>query len=197
MDIESLDDFFSEYSEEVFALLSGIVIIITIIFFIYGVRPLWDPHSLIVLLSLLSFLVCFSAPIFFRLSDMTLVPDVVGWLLGGVSIALFGWVIFHGGYYLREVVLTFQYIVPSGIFGFLSSFPLTKGVFIPLFGEGDLSAFGIESEDEEDFEEEFEETEESEEEGQIERDFEESTGRYEEKDTLDEEKFPEEDNEPW
>ena len=192
MDMESLDDLFSEFSEGIYALVSGIVIIITIIFFIYAVVPLYEHHFLIVLLSFLSFLVCFSAPIFFRLSDITLIPEVVGWLLAGISFALFGWVIFHGGYYLDEGVLSLQYIIPSGLFGFASSLPLTKGVLLPLFGGGELEHF----ETERDIEEDLEGTEESDQEGQIEREFEPNDEKDEE-DTLDEEKYLEEENEPW
>jgi len=194
MDMESLDDILSEFSEGVYALVSGIVIIITIIFFIYAVVPLYEHHSFLVLLSFLSFLVCFSAPIFFRLSEITLIPEVVGWLLAGISIALFGWIIFHGGYYLDEGVFSLQYIVPCGLFGFASSLPLTKGVLLPLFGEGELGTFGTDL----DIEDEFEETEESDYEEQIERDFEENAGRRdEEEEALDEKKFLEEENEPW
>ncbi|MFW5945513.1 MAG: hypothetical protein ACOCSJ_02825 [Candidatus Natronoplasma sp.] len=191
MDLESLDELFSEFSEGIYALMSGISIIITVIFFIYAVIPLYDNYAFIVLLSSLALLVCFGAPIFFQLSEMTLVPDVVGWLLAGISIALFGWVIFHGAYYVD--ILSLQYIIPSGLLGLASSLPLTKGVLLPLFGEGEFEVLETESEVDED----LEELEESDDEGQIERDFEERTGGYEEEDTLDDEKFPEEDNEPW
>ncbi len=191
MDLESLDELFSEFSEGIFALISGISIIITVIFFIYAVLPLYENHAFIVLLSFLALLVCFSAPIFFQLSEITLVPEVLGWLLAGISIALFGWVIFHGGYYVD--VLSLQYIIPSGLLGLASSLPLTKGVLLPLFGGGGLEVLESDSEVDED----LEELEEGDDEGQIERDFDESTDGYEEESTLDEERFPEEEDEPW
>ncbi|MEF8874591.1 MAG: hypothetical protein V5A88_07985, partial [Candidatus Thermoplasmatota archaeon] len=136
MDLEEIDELFSEVSEEILALVSGIAIIITVIFFIYAVAPLYEVYSDIVLFSFLSLLVCFSAPIFFRLPDMSAVPDVVGWMLTGVTIAGFGWIIFHVGYYID--VLGLKLIIPSGLLGFASSLPLTQGVLIPLLGEGRL-----------------------------------------------------------
>ncbi len=186
MDMESLDEILSEFSEGTYALVSGISIIITIIFFIYAVVPLYENHAFLVLLSFLALIVCFFAPIFFRLADITLVPDVVGWLLAGVSIALFGWIIFHAGYYIDT--LSLQYIIPSGLFGFASSLPLTKGVLLPLFGTGDLETLETE--------EDFEETEEDEYEGQIHQDFE-LDNEAEQDENLDEKKYLEKENEPW
>ncbi|MEF8832309.1 MAG: hypothetical protein V5A66_02185 [Candidatus Thermoplasmatota archaeon] len=191
MDMEEIDDLLSEFSEGTFALVSGIAIIITIIFFIYAVVPLYGEHTFIVLLSFLSLLACFCSPIFFRLSKITLAPDVVGWLLAGITIAIFGWLIFHGAYYVD--ILSLQYIIPSGLFGFASSLPLTKGVLLPLFAEGELGTFETDLETEE----EIEDTEESDSEGQLERDFEVPDEESDEEDILDEEKISEEDKEPW
>ncbi len=191
MDLEDLDEIFSEFSEGTLALVSGISIIITIIFFIYAVIPLYENHAFIVLLSFLALVVCFSAPVFFRLADITIVPDVLGWLLAGVSIAIFGWIIFHGGYYVD--VFSLQYIIPSGLFGFASSLPLTKGVLLPLFGEGEFETFKTDEGMGEDFEDMEEETYED----QIERDFEEDTEDKDEKDIFDKEEYQEEENEPW
>jgi len=186
MDLEELDDYLSEFSEGTYALISGISIIITVIFFIYAVVPLYEDYAFIVLLSFLALLVCFCAPIFFRLADITLLPEVLGWLLAGIAIALFGWIIFHAGYYIDT--LSLQYVIPSGLFGFASSLPLTKGVLLPLFGEGELGTFESELEVDE-------ETEGEEYEDQIERGFEDRD--HDEGDTLEADKFPEEENEPW
>ncbi|MBS3816827.1 MAG: hypothetical protein KGY76_04620 [Candidatus Thermoplasmatota archaeon] len=156
MDLESIDEIFSDTPENVLALVSGIAIIITVIFFIYAVIP----HSGIILFSFLSLLICFSAPIFFRLSDMTIIPDVVGWLLTGVAIAGYGWIIFHVGYYVD--VLSLKFVIPSGLLGFASGQPLTRGVLIPLFGGGGYGTVGsdVEIEEEEEFEEGEEDLEE-------------------------------------
>ncbi|MBS3789807.1 MAG: hypothetical protein KGY66_02720 [Candidatus Thermoplasmatota archaeon] len=165
MDLKEIDEIFSEFSEEVLALVSGIAMIITVIFFIYAVMPLYGDHAIFFWFSLLALLVCFTIPIFFRLSDLTLVPEVVSWLLTGITIAIFGWIIFHAGYY--ENIRSLSYIIPSGLLGFASSFPLTKGVLVPLVGEGELEILEIDDEIEEDegkieseIDEDFEEPEE-------------------------------------
>ncbi|MFW5907154.1 MAG: hypothetical protein ACOCTR_02215 [Candidatus Natronoplasma sp.] len=194
MDLGDISDPFSDMSEEVLALLSGVAMIITFIFFTYAIVPLYGDHSWVVWFSLLSLFVCFGVPIFLNLSDITLVPDMVGWLLSGIMLALFGWIIFHAGYY--EDVLSLQYIIPSGLLGFSSSYPLTKGVLVPLLGEGAWDVFESEEEfeeeeleEEEEFDEEFEEEEELEEFEEFEEEgFEEEP---------EEEKSFEEDEGPW
>ncbi len=151
MELKKIEDIFSEMSEGLQALISGVVLIITAIFLIYAVFPIYGDHPIIVLFSILALVVCFLAPVFFRLPEMTLVPDVVGWLLTGVSIAIFGWIIFHGGYFIDIVSL--RYIFPAGLLGFASSIPLTEGVLLPLYGERSAHMF---QEEEDEFEEEFE-----------------------------------------
>ncbi len=155
MDLEDIENLFSDVSEGVQALISGVALIITLIFFVYAVIPIYGDHPNVVLFSLLSLLVCFLAPFFFRLPDMTLVPDVLGWLLTGIAIAIFGWIIFHAGYYID--ILSLGYILPSGLLGFASSLPLTEGVLIPLYGGEVTGTFKEDLEAEEDeFEDEFE-----------------------------------------
>lgn len=199
MKFGELEEVFSEVSEGVQALLSGISIIIAIIFFIYAVFPLYGEHTNIVLFSILSLFVCFSAPLFFRLPKMSMLPEVIGWLLTGITLAAFGWIIFHATYYIAFSSL--GYIVPSGLFGFASSLPLTKGVLMPLYGGERSESYDIEEEEEEEFEEEFDEEFESDfdeglEESEEEEETFEETGQVET--SFDEqEEFEEEDEGPW
>ncbi|MFP4000665.1 MAG: hypothetical protein ACLFU5_02045 [Thermoplasmata archaeon] len=196
MDLSGIEDLFSEISEGLLALISGIAIIITVIFFVYAIIPLYGDQNSIVWFSLLSLLVCFLTPVFFRTPDMSTVPDVLGWLMAGITIALFGWMVFHTGYYINFSGL--GYIIPSGLLGFASGLPLTEGVLIPLFSGEGLRAFEFsgkseKDEDEEDFEEEFaEEFKEDEEE----EDTFEETGRS--KSTFNTQVESDEDDEgPW
>ncbi|GEM_PF-2027282 len=202
MGLEDVDEIFSEVSEEVLALVSGIAIIITIIFFIYAVVPLYEDHSTIVLFSLLSLIVCFAGPVLFRLPEMSSVPEVVGWMMTGITIAGFAWIIFHVGNYID--LLGLKVIIPSGLLGFASSLPLTQGVLLPLLGEGMFEMFETDMEEDEFEEEEFEEDEfeEDEFESDLEEDFDEIDevgDTFEEpveEDTF-EEPEEEEDEGPW
>lgn len=147
MDVEDLDDVFSESSEGLLALISGIAIIITITFFIYEIVPFFSDHPMIFLFSVSSLIVCVVSSISFYLSDITLLPDVLGKLITGLTITIFAVVLFHVGRTygmssLPEVVLI-------GFLGFASALPLARGVLIPLFGEGEV--FEV-SESEEEFE---------------------------------------------
>ncbi len=133
MDTEAMDDFFSDFSEGMLALVSGIAIIITITFFIYEIIPLFSDEPMVFTFSIFSLIVCVAASISFYLSDITLLPDVVGKLITGLSITIFAVILFHiGNSYgisaLPEVVLI-------GLLGFVSALTLSKGVLIPLFGE--------------------------------------------------------------
>ncbi len=158
MDLEEIDEYLSDMSEGVMALISGIAIIITVTFFIYTIWPLWDQgEGGLFAFSIVALIVTILSSIGIYLSDITFLPDVIGKLLTGLTIAIFGVIIFHvanayGAGALPEVVL-------MGLLGFASALPLTKGVLIPLFSEEDFVTIG---EDIDDFEEGYEEPEETE-----------------------------------
>lgn len=175
MNLEDIDEFLSDMSEGVMALVSGVAIIITVTFFIYTVWPLWDQGEAgLFAFSIVALVVTIISSIGLYLSDITFLPDVLGKLITGLTAAIFGVVIFHvantyGAGALPEVIL-------MGFLGFASALPLTKGVLIPLLGEEEFMTTGEELEDfeeggfEEDFEgpeetESFETTRETEEEG--------------------------------
>jgi len=188
MDVESLDDYFSEFSESILAILAGVVIIITIWFFIEAVIPLWSDNSILLIYAFVLLFVGVIAPIAFYISELTLWPDLVGKLITGITGAIFLVLIIqvitsHDSSKLPEIVF-------SGLLGLSSSLLLTRGVLVPLLGTETYL------ERSETFEEGLEETEESDHEEQIERDFEPNT-EGDEEEILDGKKFPEEENEPW
>ncbi len=148
MDWENLDDAFSEFSDGMLALLSGIAIIITITFIIYEVWPLLSDQRMIFVFSISALIVSVVASISFYLSSITMLPDVVGKLITGLTVAIFGVILFHvsrtyGISSLPEIVLL-------GFLGFASALPLAKGVLVPLLGED--TTFEVSGSDEEEFE---------------------------------------------
>jgi len=188
MDMESLDDFFSEFSEGMMAILAGVVIIITIWFLIETVIPLWSDKTILLVYAFVLLFVGVLAPIAFYISELTVWPDLVGKLITGIAIAIFIVLIIqvvtsHGSSELPEIVF-------SGLLGLSSSLLMTRGVLVPLLGTERYL------ERSETFEEDLEEMEENDHEDQLERDFKYNTEKDEE-DTFDEEKYPEEENEPW
>ncbi len=150
MGLEKIDEVLSDMSEGILALVSGIAIIITITFIIYEVGPLLDDKSGIFAFSLISLLVCVVSSISFYLSDITLLPDVGGKLITGLTLALFGVILFHVGntYGASELPV----VILTGSLGFASSLPLVKGVLIPVFGD---EAY-LDTEEDESFETDFE-----------------------------------------
>jgi len=133
MNFESIDDLFSEFSEGMLALMSGIAIIITITFFIYEIGPLFSEERTIFMFSIFALIVCIVSSISFYLAEITLLPDVIGKLLTGLTITIFAVILFHVG--RSYGISSLPEIVFIGFLGFVSALTLTRGVLVPLFGE--------------------------------------------------------------
>ncbi len=188
------DKFFSKFSEGILAILAGISIIITISFFVYVVGQFLPDKQWLFVFSLIAVIVGVIAPISFYISELTVWPDLLGKLITGITIALLAVLLVN--VYLSYEVGELLRVFLSGILGLFSSLLLVRGVLVPLYGsEVEFeSSETIEESFEEDFEDQMEEDFSTEEES----DFEESSVNESFPDQKeDEEKFPEEENEPW
>ncbi len=166
MDLDDLD-IFSRFSTGTFALVSGLAIIGIITYMIYVIIPI--PDNTVLLFSVLTFVLGILIPVLFFMEDLVGVMDIVGKLLTGITVAVIGWITYHGSTALELNGTDLSlYIVLPAVFTFLTSLILVKGVIISLMeGEGiggggwrrerydDDELSGDEDEDEE-FEERYE-----------------------------------------
>ncbi len=192
MDLDDLD-IFSQYSVGTFALISGMAIIASITYFIYVIFE--HVGTSIFFYSVIPFGLGILIPPFFFLDDLTETSDIFGKFLSGTVVAVMVWIGFHAG---TQAELDFanslefiMLIVLPGIFTFITSLLLFRGVAVPLIEErefgGDSGEWtGIELEEDEEIEEE---------------DFEEETPKKKKrrgtKQYSDDDLFPEEREENW
>ncbi len=190
-----MEDFFSESSEGLLAILAGIAIIITISFFVYVVGQHIPDEPILFVFPLVAVIVGALAPISFYISELTTWPDLIGKLVTGITIAILVVLIINMN--MSYEVSDLIEVLLSGVLGLSSSLLLVRGVLVPIYGEemefessgSSRESFG------ESFDEEIEEDFETEEEDMIEE-----RGSVEDVSTeneSEEEKFPEEENEPW
>jgi len=192
MDLDDLD-IFSRYSVGTFALISGMAIIGSITYFIYVIFG--HVNTSLFFYSVIPFGLGILIPPFFFLEDLTEISDIFGKFLSGTVVAVMVWIAFHAGTQAGLGLTSFEFvkfIVLPGIFTFITSLLLFRGVAVPLIEErefGDSGGWtGIElgEEDEEEFEDE---------------DFEEETPKKKKrrgtKPYSDDDLFPEERDDSW
>lgn len=199
MDLDDLD-IFSQYSVGTFALISGMAIIGTITYFIYVIFPYTnDP---IFFYSVIPFGLGILIPPFFFLDDLTETSDIFGKFLAGTVVAVMVWIAFHSGTQANLDLSNLEFvklIVLPGIFTFITSLLLFRGVAVPLIeegrfggGSGEWEGIEFDEEDEEEFEEsEIEKADKSTPKKKKQR----GTKQY--SDDSDEDLFPEEREESW
>ncbi len=142
MDLESIEGYFSEGT---LALMSGVAIIVTITFFIYEIIPLFSDRPMIFMFSVIALIVCVISSISFYLFEITLLSDVIGKLLTGLTVTIFAVILFHVG--RAYGISSLPEVALIGFLGFASTLPLTRGVLIPLFGHGVSESSGKEFEE--------------------------------------------------
>ena len=192
MDLDDLD-IFSRYSVGTFALISGMAIIGSITYFIYVIFG--HVNTSLFFYSVIPFGLGILIPPFFFLEDLTETSDIFGKFLSGTVVAVMVWIAFPAGTQAGSGLTSLEFvnfIVLPGIFTFITSLLVFRGVAVPLIEEkefGDSGGWtGIELEDED--EEEFED-----------EDFEEKTPKKKKrrgtKPYSDDDLFPEERDDSW
>ncbi len=170
-----LDDIniFEKYDSGTFALISGMFMIATATYIIYFVSPKAIDNTSVFYYAMISLVLTVFTPVLFYMSTLVDFSEIIGKFLSGITLAVFGTLIYHVS---QEMDIgTWFYPIPrillTGIFGFITSFLFIRGVAVQKIEENEE---WIEMEEEEEFEEDILEEE-------IEKN----------------DKFPEEEDEPW
>lgn len=181
MDLDDLN-IFDKLSAGTFALISGVIIIATITFFVYSVYPLLSTDKLAFTYAIISLVLGVIAPLFYFIEELFNINDLVGKFISGISLSVLVVILInvYMTFDLGKWLKPFPEILLSAILGFITSMFLIRGVIVPAFG-GNVDTKGrgwhfdekedtSTSEDEDmyqssDLEEPFEEDEFSEEEG--------------------------------
>ncbi len=139
MDLEDFNPF-EKASPGIFALITGMVLILTTTYFIYQILPdSGEPffqYALIVIV-----LGAVISPLFFleNFFESFLGSDVVGKFLAGIMVALIAWVFYHNWSIegLSGGKISVYLLVPA-ILAFLTTLLLVRGVIIPILDEAEL-----------------------------------------------------------
>lgn len=184
---------FNKYSMETFALVSGMAIIGTGAYLFYVIYPLFTGDKSAFFFSLLGLAMCALAPLMFYLSELTDISSIVGKFIAGVTIAGFLTLLYQVSR-VRTLIVSKHYyplleILLTGIFSGITSFFLVRGVIVPIL---EKEEYGTEDEmelKEDEFLEENDDEYIAEESG---------TKDYTEEESLKEDdKFIDEEDEPW
>ncbi len=171
VDLDDLD-IFDKYDPGTFALISGMFMIATATYIIYFVTPRATGDSMIFYYSMISLTLTAFTPILFYISSLIKFSEIIGKFSSGITLAVFGTLLYH----VTQSMTIGDWLDPipriffTGIFGFITSFLFVRGVAVPSVEDREE---WIELKDDEDLE--YEEEEEG----------------------IDEEKFLEEEDEPW
>jgi len=167
IDLEDLDIFY-KYDAGTFSLISGMFMIATVTYIIYAVSPK-ATDSTIFYYSLVSLILMVATPLLFYLSNLIEFSEIVGKFSSGLCLAGFGTLLYHGARYLD--IGSWFYPIPriflTGVLGFITSFLFVRGVAVQMV-EGSEDWIKLDEEGEEEIEE-----------------------------SDDEDKFLEEEDEPW
>ncbi|MFO7792244.1 MAG: hypothetical protein R6W73_04575 [Candidatus Saliniplasma sp.] len=170
IDLEDLDIFY-KYDTGTFALISGMFMIATATYIIYGVSPKVTGET-IFYYAMAALTLTVLTPILFYLSALIEFSEIVGKFSSGITLAVFGTLIYHmtQSIEIGEWLYPIPRIIVTGILGFATSFLFVRGVAVQMREDS-----GSWIEDEEDLAEDVEP----------------------EEDIEEEDKFLEEEDEPW
>lgn len=190
MDLDDLN-IFDKLTTGTFALISGILIIATVTFFIYTIYPLLSGNVRAFSYAIIALILGILAPLFFFIEDLFDISDIIGKFIAGISIAVLVVILIniYMTFDLGSWLKPFPHVLLSGIMGIITSLFLVRGVIVPAYGgyaEPESQGWSYEKEDtvsksEEDL---YETTE---------------TRERQDRETNEEdkEKFPEEEEDPW
>ncbi len=135
MDLDDLN-IFDKLSAGTFALISGIVIIVTIAFFVYSVYPLFSSDKLAFTYAIVSLVLAVIAPLFYFVEDLFNISDLVGKFISGISLSVLVIILInvYATFDLGKWLKPFPQILLSAILGFITSMFLIRGVIVPAFG---------------------------------------------------------------
>ena len=190
MDLDDLN-IFDTLSTGTFALISGILIIATVTYFIYSIYPLLSGNEMGFVYAIVALALGIIAPLFFFIEELFEVSDIIGKFIAGISIAVLVVILLniYMTFDLGSWGKPFPHVLISGIFGLVTSLFLVRGVIVPAYGgyvETESSEWSYEEESVSNTEEEdiYRSTE--------------NTSTSQKEETGDQgEKFPEEEEEPW
>lgn len=135
MDLDDLN-IFDKLSAGTFALISGVIIIATITFFVYSIYPLFSANEMAFVYAIVSLVLAVIIPLFYFVEDLFNVSDLVGKFISGISLSVLVVILINVyiNFDLGKWLKPFPEILLSAILGFITSMFLIRGVIVPAFG---------------------------------------------------------------
>ena len=136
MDLDDLN-IFDKLSAGTFALISGVVIIATLTFYVYSIHPLLSTDKLAFIYAIVCLILGVIAPLFYFVEDLFNISDLVGKFISGISLSVLVVILInvYMTFDLGNWLKPFPQILLSAIFGFITSMFLIRVVIVQEFGE--------------------------------------------------------------